>query len=185
MVKRDLIRNIILVAIALLTFFLLRIFVFSTFKVHEDASNAYLKNGDVVLVNRNKKPQYKDFIVYKVKDTFYISRIIATEGQEATVMDDILYLDKAVKDEPYIESEKVKYLTSADSQTAFTSDFSVPSLTNNKYTTVPKGYYLVLNDNRQNTNDSRRFGLIKESQIQGAISFRLLPLKEFGFLNVE
>ena len=43
MVKRDLIRNIILIVIALLVFFLLRIFVFSTFKVHEDASNAYLK----------------------------------------------------------------------------------------------------------------------------------------------
>lgn len=60
MVKRDLIRNIILIVIALLVFFLLRIFVFSTFKVHEDASNAYLKNGDVVLVNRNKEPQYKE-----------------------------------------------------------------------------------------------------------------------------
>lgn len=185
MVKRDLIRNIILIVIALLVFFLLKIFVFSTFKVHEDASNAYLKNGDVVLVNRNKEPQYKDFIVYKVKDIYYISRVIATEGQEATVMDDILYVDKAVKDEPYIESEKLKYQSSADGQTAFTSDFSIPSITKNKYTKVPKGYYLVLNDNRQNTNDSRRFGLIKESQIRGVISFRLFPLKNFGFVNAE
>ena len=54
MVKRDFIRNIILVLIAILAIFLLRIFVFSTFKVHEDAANSYLSNGDVVVVNTRK-----------------------------------------------------------------------------------------------------------------------------------
>ena len=50
---------------------------------------------------------------------------------------------------------------------------------------MPKGYYLVLNDDRQNTNDSRSFGLIKESQIRGVVTFKVLPLNQFGFITAE
>ena len=175
MVKRDFIRNIILVLIAILAIFLLWIFVFSTFKVHEDAANSYLSNGDVVVVNRNREPRYKDFIVYKKDGIFYISRVVATAGQSVTVMDDILYVNNKVKEEPYIS--KIKQ--------PFTSDFSVNTVSNGKYNEVPKGYYLVLNDDRQNTNDSRSFGLIKESQIRGVVTFKVLPLNQFGFITTE
>lgn len=185
MVKRDFIRNIIIALIAILAIFLLRIFVFSTFKVHEDAANSYLSNGDIVVVNRNRTPQYKDFIVYEVDGTFYISRVIATAGESATVMDDILYIDNEVQKEPYISQIKSEYLSTSDNQQAFTSDFSVNTITNDKYSDVPKGSYLVLNDNRQNTNDSRTFGLIKESQIRGVVTFKLLPLSKFGFITTE
>ena len=54
------------------------------------------------MVNRNRQPQYKDFVVYEEDGTFYISRVIATPGQTATVMDDILYIDNVAKEEPYI-----------------------------------------------------------------------------------
>ena len=185
MVKRDFIRNIIIALIAILAIFLLRIFVFSTFKVHEDAANSYLSNGDVVVVNRNRTPQYKDFIVYEVDGTFYISRVIATAGESATVMDDILYIDNEVQEESYISQIKSEYLSTSDNQQAFTSDFSVNTITNDKYSEVPKGSYLVLNDDRQNTNDSRTFGLIKESQIRGVVTFKLLPLSKFGFITTE
>ncbi len=185
MVKRDFIRNIIIALIAILAIFLLRIFVFSTFKVHEDAANSYLSNGDIVVVNRNRTPQYKDFIVYEVDGTFYISRVIATAGESATVMDDILYIDNEVQKEPYISQIKSEYLSTSDNQQAFTSDFSVNTITNDKYIYVPKGSYLVLNDDRQNTNDSRTFGLIKESQIRGVVTFKLLPLSKFGFIKTE
>ncbi|RCW16194.1 signal peptidase I [Streptococcus gallolyticus] len=186
MVKRDFIRNIIIGLIAILAVFLLKIFVFSTFKVHEDAANSYLSNGDVVVVNRNQTPQYKDFIVYEVDGTFYISRVIATAGESATVMDDILYIDNEVQEEPYISQIKSEYLSTSDNQQqAFTSDFSVNTITNDNYSEVPKGSYLVLNDNRQNTNDSRTFGLIKESQIRGVVTFKLLPLSTFGFITTE
>lgn len=185
MVKRDFIRNIIIALIAILAIFLLRIFVFSTFKVHEDAANSYLSNGDIVVVNRNRTPRYKDFIVYEVDGTFYISRVIATAGESATVMDDILYIDNEVQKEPYISQIKSEYLSTSDNQQAFTSDFSVNTITNDKYSDVPKGSYLVLNDDRQNTNDSRTFGLIKESQIRGVVTFKLLPLSKFGFITTE
>ncbi len=185
MVKRDFIRNIIIALIVIVAILLLRVFVFSTFRVHKDAANSYLSNGDVVVVKRNETPKYKDFIVYEVHGIFYISRIIGTEGKTATVMDDILYINNIAQDEPYLSQIKKHYLATSDSQTAFTSDFSLQTLTDNKYTVIPKGSYLVLNDNRQNTNDSRKFGLINGSQIKGVIRFKLLPLKDFGFMTEQ
>lgn len=185
MVKCDFIRNIIITLIVILAIFLLKIFVFSTFKVHKDATNSYFSNGDVVVVNHNKPPRYKDFIVYEVKGTFYISRVIATSGESATVMDDILYINNEVKEEPYINQIKTKYLTTSDSQQVFTSDFSVDAITNGKHEKIPNGKYLVLNDNRQNKNDSRTFGLIKKNQIRGVVTFKLYPLSKFGFIVTE
>lgn len=185
MVKRDFIRNIILVLLAILVFILMRIFIFSTFRVHEDAANQYLKNGDVVLVNRNKQPQYKDFIVYEEDGIFYISRVIATQGQSVTYMDDIFYLDNAIESQDYIESLKSSYLSQAPAGSLFTNDFTVETITGKTGNVVPKGKYLVLNDDRQNTNDSRKFGLISKSQIRGVVTFRLLPLGNFGFIDVE
>ena len=185
MVKRDFIRNIILVLLAILVFILMRIFIFSTFRVHEDAANQYLKNGDVVLVNRNKQPQYKDFIVYEEDGIFYISRVIATQGQSVTYMDDIFYLDNAIESQDYIESFKSSYLSQAPAGSLFTNDFTVETITGKTGNVVPKGKYLVLNDDRQNTNDSRKFGLISKSQIRGVVTFRLLPLGNFGFIDVE
>ena len=185
MVKRDFIRNIILVLLAILVFILMRIFIFSTFRVHEDAANQYLKNGDVVLVNRNKQPQYKDFIVYEEDGNFYISRVIATQGQSVTYMDDIFYLDNAIESQDYIQSLKSSYLSQAPAGSLFTDDFTVETITGKTGNVVPKGKYLVLNDDRQNTNDSRKFGLISKSQIRGVVTFRLLPLGNFGFIDVE
>lgn len=185
MVKRDLIRNIILVFIAILVFFLLRIFVFSTFKVHQDASNSYLQTNDVVVVDQNRNPEKKDFIVYKEKGVYYISRIIGTEYENVKMVDDILYVNNSFYDEPYLDSEKMTYTTGNDSQLPFTSDFSVESITNGKYTKIPEGYYLVLNDNRQNNKDSRKFGLIAKNQIRGVINFKIYPLSKFGFLKNE
>ena len=110
-----------------------------------------------LVVNRNREPRYKDFIVYKKDGIFYISRVVATAGQSVTVMDDILYVNNKVKKEPYISKIKSEYLSTSDTQQPFTSDFSVNTVSNGKYNEVPKGYYLVLNDDRQNTNDSRSF----------------------------
>ncbi|HEN7084001.1 TPA: signal peptidase I [Streptococcus agalactiae] len=185
MVKRDFIRNIILALIAVLILILLRYFVLATFKVHKDATNSYFSNGDVVVVNRNRTPKYKDFIVYKVGKIFYISRVIGEPNQKVRVMDDILYLNDVFKDEPYIEKMKNAYSEKKDGQMPFTSDFSVETLTRNKESRVPKGSYLVLNDNRQNKNDSRKFGLIKEKDIRGVITFKVYPLSEFGFTASE
>ena len=89
-----------------------------------------------------------------------------------------------MEDQSYLSSLKDAY-AAADHQMSFTSDFTIQTITKDKYSQIPEDYYLILNDNRQNTKDSRTFGLIKKSQIRGVVSFKLLPLKDFGFIKTE
>lgn len=185
MVKRNFIRNILLLLIVIIGAILLRIFVFSTFKVSPETANTYLKSGDLVTIKKNIQPKYKDFVVYRVGKKDYVSRVIAVEGDSVTYMDDIFYLNNMVESQAYLEKMKAHYLNHAPFGTLYTDDFTVATITADKYQKVPKGKYLLLNDNRKNTNDSRRFGLINASQIKGLVTFRVLPLSDFGFVEVE
>ncbi|EHJ55880.1 signal peptidase I [Streptococcus urinalis FB127-CNA-2] len=185
MVKRDFIRNILLVLLAIVIFILLRIFVFSTYRVTNEASSSFLHEKDVVTIKKSVEPKRKDFIVYKVNNKKYLSRVIAKEGDTVTFMDDIFYLNNKIEEQPYIDKLKSDYISSAPMGSLFTNDFTVSTITKGKYDKIPKDYYLVLNDNRQNKQDSREFGFIKKDQIKGVVTFRLLPLKQFGFVKVE
>ncbi|WP_373760561.1 signal peptidase I [Streptococcus ferus] len=184
MLKRDFIRNILLGVIALVVLLCLHFFVFSSYSVTENDANAYLKAGDLVVLNKNEAPNYKDFVVYKVGSKSYLGRVIGKERDSVTYMDDIFYLNNTVEDQSYLSSLKDAY-AAADHQMSFTSDFTIQTITKDKYSQIPEDYYLILNDNRQNTKDSRTFGLIKKSQIRGVVSFKLLPLKDFGFIKTE
>ncbi|MGT2749883.1 signal peptidase I [Streptococcus orisasini] len=184
MVKRDFIRNILLTILAVLVLLLLRIFVFSTYRVMREDANSYLKTGDLVTISKKEEPAYKDFVVYRVAGKSHIGRIIAKPKDSVTYMDDIFYLNNKVEEQSYIEKLKSKY-HSKNGENPFTADFTIATLTKGKYQQLPKEKYLILNDNRTNTKDSRTFGLIKRSQIKGVVTFRLLPMKDFGFVKKE
>ena len=47
---------------------------------------------------------------------------------------------------------------------------------------IPSDSYFVVGDNRENSLDSRYIGLIKKSDIDGVVVFRLFPLKTAGKL---
>ncbi|AND79430.1 signal peptidase I [Streptococcus pantholopis] len=186
MVKRDFIRNLIIALIIILAALLLRIFVFSTVRIAESSANSYLHQGDLVTINKNVTPQYKDFVLYTVDGNDYVGRIVAEAGDSVTYMDDIFYLNNAVAAQNYIEEEKTAYLESAPAGSLFTEDFTLATIAKDDQKTVlANKEYLILNDNRRNTKDSREFGIIKSSQIKGVIRFRVLPLNQFGFIDVE
>lgn len=187
MVKRDFIRNVLVLFFLGLIFLALRTFVFTTVGVTTEASNTYLRAGDLLVVNRQKTPKLRDFVQYEVAGKTYMGRLIAESGDAVTYMDDIFYRNNQAEDEPYLASLKSKYVTS-DMSPSFTEDFSLATLTGQTgqtLETIPAGQYLILNDNRKNTADSRQFGLIKKEQIKGVVSFRLWPMDDFGFVTTE
>lgn len=186
MVKRDLIRNIIILLVVVLAIVLLRIFLFSTVKITSDSANAYLHKGDYITVATKRQPLDRDFVVYKVGSKEYIGRVVAESGQKATSMDDVLYINNRIKSEPYLKKEHRAFMKKAQPGQYFTDDFTTQTIAkSDKVVKVPKGSYLILNDNRQNKNDSRKFGFISKKQIKGVVSFRLWPLNKFGFVTVE
>ena len=50
---------------------------------------------------------------------------------------------------------------------------------------IPKDKYLVLGDNRPESDDSRNesFGLVDKSELKGKVFFRVWPLGKFGKVN--
>ncbi|MGT2865588.1 signal peptidase I [Streptococcus fryi] len=185
MVKRDFIRNIVLAVLAILMLIFLRLFVFDTYRVVSENANAFIRENDLVTATKHDLPNYKELVVYKFDNKTHIGRVIGLPGQTITYMDDIFYLDTMVESQDYLEKLRTKHLVASNGETAFTPDFTLETLTEGKYQTIPDDYYLILNDDRQNFNDSRTFGLIPKKQIKGTITFRLLPLEDFGFIDVE
>lgn len=156
MVKRDLIRNIIIAVLAIVVISLLRVFVLSTHRVTEGQANDYIHAGDYVTFNKKVEPHNKDFILYTVNGKEYTGRVIADEGKSVTAMDDFLYVNDKPVEETYISKAKSAYLATVSPGNFFTDDFSIGTLTDNKQTKIKKGQYLVLNDNRRDTEDSRK-----------------------------
>ena len=98
-----------------------------------------------------------------IRDREYTGRVIADEGKSVTAMDDFLYVNDKPVEETYISKAKSAYLATVSPGNFFTDDFSIGTLTDNKQTKIKKGQYLVLNDNRRDTEDSRKFGLIEKA----------------------
>lgn len=185
MVKRDLITTILLLVLAFLLAICLRVFVFEPHQITKSQANSYLKTQDYVLATKLKKPNYKDFVLYEVDGKEYLGRVIAKEGDVPVFMDDIFYLNNKVENQTYLDSVRQAHTHSAHMDSPFTADFTLSSLTGTSMAVIPQHQYLILNDNRQDTMDSRQFGLIKETQLRGVVSFKVLPLEDFGFVDTE
>ena len=185
MAKRDLIRNVILLLVGVVVLIALRIWVFDMYQIKSTQANHFLHEGDRILVQKNDIPKRGDFVLYQVKGVDYVGRVIAKAGDTAVYMDDVLYLNHQTMAENYLAKDKEKYLSSPQNTGYFTHDFTLASLPQAQSDKVASQHYLVLNDNRQDTQDSRQFGLISQKQIRGVLHFRLTPLEHFGFIETK
>lgn len=88
-------------------------------------------------------------------------RVIATEGQEVDVRDGKTYVDGV--EDPYAHGA------------------TMPQAKHVSYPLrVPEGKLWVMGDNRENSKDSRTFGVVDKSRVIGRFVFRVVPLSSFG-----
>ena len=100
-------------------------------------------------------------------DTKYlIKRVIGLPGEKIEIINNKLYINDKEYQEDYLKNN-LKY-----------KDFYLKDL---GYDKIPKDMYLVLGDNRENSLDSRKIGLIKKSEINGKILLRMWPLNKIKF----
>lgn len=123
------------------------------------------KSGDLLLLNkisyRFRNPRMFEVVVISNDETKYmIKRIIGLPGDSIEYKDNKLYINGEVTNE-YFDTEGI------------TNDFSLSEL---EYDVIPDNYYFVMGDNRENSLDSRYYGLIKKDQILGKVQFRLWPI---------
>ncbi len=140
----------ILVAV-LLVFCLLRPFVIQAFYIPSGSMLPTLRAGDRILVNKFvyffRQPKPGEIIVFNAppaasqtnKD--FIKRVVGAPGNSLCVHDGALYRDGQRIEEPYI-AEKPNYTWPSPG----------------KCITVPEGAFVMMGDNRNDSNDSHRWG---------------------------
>ncbi len=134
--------------------------------------------GDIIVFIEDQYPMnYIDRVKVFLKDVSQVfvpveektnvrlvKRVIGIPGDEIDIRDGSVYRNGERLDEPY-----VKGLT-------YPREVIFPI-------NVPVGKYLVLGDNREVSKDSRTFGLIDRSQIEGKAVFRFWPFNKFGTVH--
>ncbi len=104
-------------------------------------------------------PFYKRFFVNVGDPKPLIKRIIAMPGDTISIQDGIVYLNGEVLDEPYYDG-----LTEPDLEEL----------------TVSEDHYFLMGDNRYNSTDSRKIGVIHKDRIMGKTLIRIWPLSKLG-----
>lgn len=132
-----------------------------------------LSVGDKVTVIKNKKPKHFDLVVFEPPHETgesYVKRVIGLPGDKVEYRQDILYLNGQSHEEPYLAKKYNEF--KADYPNArYTPDFSVLDVPGigSKSKEVPAGMYLVLGDNRRESEDSREFGLVPQANLRGIV----------------
>lgn len=150
---------------------LIQRFVFMSAEVHGRSMEPTLEDGErVILWSLLYSPNHADIIIMEhTTGENYVKRVIGTPGDAVAFQNGNLYLNGEVVDEPHILDALA------------TGNFTLEDICQfSDCHEIPNRYYLVLGDNRGNSEDSRSFGLVHQSQIQGRVIWRFWPFDRFG-----
>lgn len=140
------IQRILITCVALV---LLNKFVVTATIYYDNNMFPSIKDGDLVVVEKfDKEVQLSDVVIYKNR----LYRVIAKSGQEVDITKEGILTVNGMQ-----PAESTNSLTSKGEK-----EYPIK---------VPEGELFVLNDYREDTSDSREFGTIKESDIDGKVFF--------------
>lgn len=170
-----LVRDVFLI---LVVFVLLGVFAVQPVVVEGTSMVPQLQDGERLLVNKLVYYNIKgvswghlergDIVVFwfpKEPDKSYVKRIIGLPGETVEVRSGKVYIDGAELQEDYLDTEHNQTL---------------PSWPAKK---VEKHHFFVMGDNRDNSSDSRYWGLVPEKYIYGKAFFRYWKPGKMGFLE--
>mgnify|MGYP003295478480 CR=1 FL=1 len=162
-----LVKEIVPYLIIVIVVVLIRSFIVTPVQVDGDSMYPTLKNNEILILKKYDK-SYKrfDIVVFNYNDSKLVKRIMGLPGET------IYYKNN----ELYINNNKINDVDLS----VVTNDFNLEEI---GYTVIPEGYYFVLGDNRSNSLDSRRIGLVSKDSILGTTNFSIFPFNTFGFVD--
>jgi signal peptidase I len=159
------------VSIAVLFCFFLITFVAQAFRVQGPSMMPLLQDGERIVVNklvyRFSPITRGDVVVFWYPhdpSVSFIKRVVGLPGDIVEIRDGILFVNDRSVDEPYLRP-------------AFFDRTNTPAME------VKKGYYYVLGDHRNQSNDSRAWGEVPEKYIYGKAFFRFWPLAKASVIR--
>ena len=175
------------VVIIIALIFLARMFVFSPVKVEGHSMDPTLRDKQRLVTSKISNLDRQDIITTKEPDNqnmYVVKRIIGLPGDHVQMKNNVLTINGKEYAEPYLDEFKKKFKKDKLNEeysynTAFQEQVAnADSFTNDFEVTVPKNRYFVLGDNRLISKDSRIFGFVDKSLIQGKVVVRFWPLNE-------
>ena len=158
-------------SVAVLFCFFLITFVAQAFRVQGTSMLPLLEDSERIIVNkfiyRFHPIQRGDVVVFwypKDPSVSFIKRVVGIPGDTVELRLGQLFVNDHKVPEEYVRPQ-------------FNDDESHPAVT------VAKGYYYVLGDHRNSSNDSRSWGEVPEKYIYGKAIFRFWPLAKLGFIS--
>ena len=137
-----------------------RLYIFEPFAVFGGTMSPTYNYGDYLLINKlDKSFERSDVVVFhteKQSNYFLIKRIVGLPSEKVSIQDGKVFINGELLNENYYNGK-----TSPDSSI-----------------TLGQDQYFVLNDNRNESFDSRSFGPVNKSSIQGKIFYKV-----FGLIN--
>jgi len=127
-----------------------------------------LEDGERIIVNkflyRFHPVDRGDVVVFwypKDPSVSFIKRVIGLPGDTVELRHGSLFVNGSLVEESYLSRQ-------------FKDSDTYPPIQ------VSKGYYYVLGDHRNSSNDSRSWGEVPEKYIYGRAMFRFWPLSKIG-----
>jgi len=169
--KKEAMEWIKTLAAAFVIVFFLHHFVFNLSVVEGQSMQPTLEQSERLFVNKAAylfgEPRRGDVVILRNpghnREQYLVKRVVGVPGDVLEIRQNKLYVNGELYDRPY----------SADAPVPGGDEGPID---------IPPGYYYVLGDNRSNSLDSRYFGLVAGSLIEGRADFILWPLSKAGDL---
>lgn len=132
-------------------------------------NQTHLKQNDIIIFDGTKEDPNDERVANKAKHTEFIKRVIALPGQSVKFDGANIYVDDKKISQPYLT--KKNHTVGSNSMDQLTWDLHSLSTQNSwemkdkNTTVVPKNSYFVMGDNRAESEDSRYFGYVEQSNI--------------------
>ncbi len=139
-------------------------FGFQVARVEGQSMAPTLEDQDRLIVNkfvyRIAEPRRNDIVMlfYPLDpDKSFVKRVIAEEGDTVRIVEGVVYVNDIPLRDDYVASDFRSH------------DDWGPQV-------IPEGYYFVLGDHRNNSSDSRHWGMVPKKYIIGKVQLRWWPV---------
>ena len=159
------------ILLAIVISFLMVVFLYQPVKVEGTSMQPELLDQERIFVNKFvyhfEGIQRGDIVVFwypKDPSKSFIKRVVGVPGDVVQIKDGQVYINETLFQERYVPT-------------------GYQDLDSYAPIRVKEGYYYVLGDHRNASNDSRSWGLVPRKYIYGKAVFRYWPVDKAGFLD--